>query len=394
MKKDNEIDQLFKKGMSEPSIPFNELDWQKMAEKLRAAEARKTPSVWIYAGTGIAAAFLIMLFLFLFDQKDPVGPKENFHTKSKPGKLDQSGSPAGLIKPADEIKRPDLKSSELLETRKATLATQMQSRLDQPAITSNPETPMLTGVSQAQLLSDHDRRTTIEPFAPQIGQQSKQLKDAGQSASDTKSAILDASAIRPGKLSLSILAAPDVTDSKTSIGTKISSNFGLLLTYPVSKKLSVSTGAVYARKLYDYGGTIGVAAYGDAGRPWELNAECFVIDVPLNVNYQVLKKRNVSVSLSSGLSSYFMLKERYQFRNIDLEGKEQRSAIEINNQNQHISGIANFSISVDRKVSERLSIGIQPFLKVPLTGIGYYDYNLRSKGVAVSLSIKPFNTRQ
>ncbi len=377
-----------------PSIPFNELDWQKMAEKLRAAEARKKPLLLIYTGTGIAAAFLIVLFLLLFDQKDPVGPKENFNTKSKPGKLDQPELPANLIKPVEKIKRPDLKSSELLETRKATLVTPIQSQLDRPTISSDPETPMLAELSKPLLLSDYDRRTTTEPFALQTGQLSKQLEDAAEPLSGTKSAILDASGIRPGKLSLSILAAPDVTDSKTSIGTKISSNFGLLLTYPISKKLSISTGAVYARKLYDYGGTVGVAAYGDAGRPWELNAECFVIDVPLNVNYQVLKKRNLSVSLSSGLSSYFMLKERYQFRNIDLEGREQRSAIEINNQNQHISGIANFSISIDRKVSERVSIGIQPFVKVPLTGIGYYDYNLRSKGVAVSLSIKPFNTRK
>jgi hypothetical protein len=89
-----------------------------------------------------------------------------------------------------------------------------------------------------------------------------------------------------------------------------------------------------------------------------------------------------------------MLKEKYKYRNTGPDGVEQTTALEINNQNQHIFGVANLSISVDRKVSDKVSIGVQPFLKLPLTGIGYYDYNLRSRGIAVSLSVKPFGTKK
>jgi len=118
-----------------------------------------------------------------------------------------------------------------------------------------------------------------------------------------------------------------------------------------------------------------------------------VIDVPVNVNYQILSKKNYSITLNSGVSSYFMLKEKYKFNSTDAAGVTQQSMLELNNRNKHLLGIANISVSIERKVSDRVSVGIQPFIKLPLTGIGYYDYNLRSRGVALSLSIKPFGSK-
>ena len=74
MKKEDDIDQLFKKGLEEPDIPFNELDWNKMAAKLDASKTSKDRSLW-YAMAGIAArhrtntnsnSFFINFFPFIF----------------------------------------------------------------------------------------------------------------------------------------------------------------------------------------------------------------------------------------------------------------------------------------------------------------------------------------
>lgn len=395
MKKDNEIDRLFKRGMDDPDIPFNALDWEKMAEKLAASENRKRRSLWIYTGAGIAAALLVVLFLFLSDQTTSVDPHKDFNAKTNPGTIDKKSAPLHPMKPSDEKKKLDILPSQpyAKNTRRSVLQANLQ--LNRPTIvSSDKEIPMLNGVAQPQIRSNIDLKEKDKdlPMGLELVQQNGQIVAAEQKA-DRKVVNVKNFGRRPGKLTLSLLAAPDVTDSRTSIGTKISANFGLLVTYPISKKLSVSSGAVYARKLYDYGGTLG-SAYGGSARPWALNADCFVIDVPVNVNYQLLTKKNYSVSVNSGLSSYFMLKEKYKYRNTGPDGVEQTTALEINNQNQHIFGVANLSISVDRKVSDKVSIGVQPFLKLPLTGIGYYDYNLRSRGIAVSLSIKPFGAKK
>ncbi|MGN7205797.1 hypothetical protein ACTHQF_16105 [Pedobacter sp. SAFR-022] len=395
MKKDNEIDQLFKRGMDDPDIPFNALDWEKMAEKLAAREASKRRLLWIYAGAGIAAALLLVMFLFLSDQTAPIDPAKDFNAKAKPGRTDRNSAPLGPMKPSDEKNKLGTLPPQTYAKNARRTARPANPQLNRPKIAaSEKEIPMLYGVSQPQIRSNIELREKNKDLliGLELVQQSGQIVAAGQKA-DRRVVGVENFGPRPGKITLSLLAAPDVTDSRTSIGTKISANFGLLVTYPISKKLSVSSGAIYARKLYDYGGTLS-SAYGESARPWALNADCFVIDVPVNVNYQLLRKKNYSVSVNSGLSSYFMLKEKYKYRNTGPDGVEQTTALEINNQNQHIFGVANLSISVDRKVSDKVSIGVQPFLKLPLTGIGYYDYNLRSRGIAVSLSVKPFGTKK
>ena len=84
---------------------------------------------------------------------------------------------------------------------------------------------------------------------------------------------------------------------------------------------------------------------------------------------------------------YFMLKEKYRYISKDQTGNAKVSTLEFYNRNQHILGVANFSLNFEQKVSRNLSIGVQPFYKTPLTGIGYHDTNLKSKGVAFSLNI-------
>ncbi len=391
MKKDNEIDRLFKTGMEDPDIPFNELDWQKMEKKLDASATRKRSKVWIYAVTGIAASILLVLFLFLNDQNTwKAKQSTNSSAKSKGKHVDQLPSSSKESRSLNEEQDVSAAAPGVY-AREGKPASKELDNAPDPVLDANAKIPMLTGVVQTRI----DNKVLVPAKLNSTGPVLTLRNETNAPALETLSNRPEVKqGNRSGKLTLSVLAAPDVTDSRTSIGTKISSNFGFLLTYPISKKLSVSSGAIYARKLYDYGGTIGSSAYGEAGKPWELNADCFVIDVPVNLNFQVLNKKKYAVSVNTGLSSYFMLKEKYVYTNTNQDGVQERSALEINNQNQHIFGIANFSLSFDRKVSENVSIGVQPFFKVPLTGIGYYDYNLRSRGVAVSISVKPFGAKK
>ncbi|MGY0038442.1 hypothetical protein [Pedobacter sp. NJ-S-72] len=88
-----------------------------------------------------------------------------------------------------------------------------------------------------------------------------------------------------------------------------------------------------------------------------------------------------------------MLKEKYEFTTG--QGAEQKvSNLEINNQNQHLFGIANVSVSFDHQISQAVSIGVQPFAKIPLTGIGYGDASLKSAGVSFSLNIGLFPAKK
>ncbi|MNI20012.1 hypothetical protein D3C73_734680 [compost metagenome] len=204
---------------------------------------------------------------------------------------------------------------------------------------------------------------------------------------------------------LTLLAGPDLTSVKGAGKSSLSQNVGLAYSYPLIKGLSVSVGAIYAKKNYKSA----YSFYSPSNPPQltqlpsQVSAVCDVIDVPLTANYTVLKSKKVKFNVSAGLSSYFMLKEKYTF---DYEGEanyggkkgavygakssyEDKKSVsyEVNGENQHIFGVADFSISVEKKISNKINIGIKPFVKIPLTGIGYGNVDLQSKGVAFTLGL-------
>lgn len=373
MKKENEIDQLFKKGMEDPDLPFNELDWNNMARKLDATESRRRYPLWLYAAVGTAAMLLVALFVLLTPKATRVNQQDPSLVTNTSPRIEHQTTP--------NVTTPQTEDRTTLITRK--LYDKGPGMSDHALSSTNSARPvpeskqtMLADVPSTELpLTLANQHLIVRNPIPVEAK----LRRTEPPRLSSKT---------PGKLTLSVIAAPDITDTKASINRKVSSNFGFLLHYPISKKLSLSTGAIYAKKVYDYGGTT-AAGYGEAAAAWKLDADCFVLDVPLNLTYQVAQKQNYTFSVNTGLSSYIMLKEKYRI-NTDPQASNSIINVNINNQNRHFFGVANFSVTVDRKISDRVSVGIQPFVKVPLTGIGYYNYDLRSKGVAVSLSLKPF----
>jgi hypothetical protein len=110
-----------------------------------------------------------------------------------------------------------------------------------------------------------------------------------------------------------------------------------------------------------------------------------VLDIPLNVGYQVYNKGANKFSLGTGLSSYFMLRENYTY-NYASGSPDGPTNYNIRNQNKHILGVLNLNATYQREISSKFGVGIQPYLKLPLTGIGYGEVNLKSAGVAVGVT--------
>ena len=365
MKNENEIDELFKRSLAEPDIPFNELHWEKMEDKLNAARSRRLVPIWLKTAGGIAAAVLIVL-LFVLPEK------QNIIQEHKITKQSGNQQHPSVLHPASEI-------DSTLTAKVVVVARNAGKRLR-----STDESG--SGVQLPQLVSPLAPVQLAEQFASIIIDTTHLVtRLPAQTSTFTKKQV--ESIVKTGSpFVLSIIAAPDISSSPRNLGAKLSKNIGVLGSYAVSKRLSFTTGVVYAIKRYDYGGE-SIGSYGKFSKSWKIDADCRVLDIPLNVNYQLFSKGNNAISINTGISSYIMLNEKYKQIDNEGAGAPKISVSEIVNRNQHVFGVANLSISFNRKVSSNLNIGIQPFLKLPLTGLGEYDTRLRSAGVAVSLNI-------
>lgn len=168
-------------------------------------------------------------------------------------------------------------------------------------------------------------------------------------------------------------------------GTGISG--GLKLGYRLNDKWAVSTGVLLDKKIYD-------ALPGDYNPPdngWRnydvkvINANCTVIDVPLNLSYTVWQHANSRITLSTGLSSFWMREEKYTYNYKTSAGAWDDWTKEMYGKNQNLFSILNISPGYE-KSWRHLSIEVAPYIKIPLNGIGYGRVKLYSTGIHFTLS--------
>jgi hypothetical protein len=385
MKEGKDIDRFFKDKLENPDIPFDEMDWDRLDERLYPKPKKNiVPIIWLSAIAGIAAMLVLALLVFRPDERiDKKGTvvrvkiKEEKDTSSE-GKKSITEDSLNRTSKESFVKGNSQRLEILNEHPFVALPNiDVQNKSNDFMSLSLLALPE-SNVNQVALNRPVDSLTFDEKLAS--------LKIARPAKSNMKDIIVK----RKPVLILSILAAPDLTSVQQSGRSRLSGGFGIEATLSISKKLSVTTGAVYAKKIYDSDFSLynPNTSYVFRNAPSNIHANCDVIDIPLNVNYKVFENRKNSLSVSTGLSSYLMLKEKY---NYSYDGNYQGpQAYEVRNQNQHYLGVANVGLEFQHKINEKLSISAKPFMKLPLTGIGYGNSRLSSTGVAVSVNMNLF----
>lgn len=182
--------------------------------------------------------------------------------------------------------------------------------------------------------------------------------------------------------------APDISLVGFGETTKPGTNLGLALEYQLSSRWSIQTGLTYSIKKYkatadDYYPPEGFWYYGNA--PEETDAECKVIDIPVNVRYYLSSRIKSRFFVSTGLSTYLMLSEDYYYHYEDSYDPNQLDSWSVNNENQHLFGIYNLSIGYQKSLGKQWFLEIEPFIKMPLSGIGFGKVDLWSTGSMFSV---------
>lgn len=184
-------------------------------------------------------------------------------------------------------------------------------------------------------------------------------------------------------LYLGLMLGPDINMTRSFKYANVGFNAGVLLHYYTGKRWFFTTGAVYSKKVYgarteDYTWPEGV----NYRYIKKVSADCDVLDVPVNVNYIVMDRQEQLLAVTAGLSNYFMLKEKYTYSYRSYPDKEKL----VKNENQDYIAVANAGVLYQRRISNRLILGIQPYTKIPLKGIGEGKIRLYSAGLSIHVN--------
>jgi hypothetical protein len=184
-----------------------------------------------------------------------------------------------------------------------------------------------------------------------------------------------------------LVGAPDFTTVKFAGVEAPMLNAGVTLEYRLTNRLRLTTGLLRSTKQYvarreDYDWDKYPRAY--ARSFTRVDGACTVFDVPLNLRYDFVVRPQDRVFGSAGLSTFLMQHERYSYDYVD-NNQPARWERTVVNENEHLFSILNLSFGYERSLGTRWSVQAEPYVKVPLAGVGAGKVQLTSGGVFVGV---------
>jgi len=236
-------------------------------------------------------------------------------------------------------------------------------------------------ISQEDMISYKIENLLLMSPADSIMQEVGEVKgDTSQSDSDNKK---KKGSISLPPIFLRALVSPDFSSISYASATSIGSNYALLVEYQITDRWSISSGGILSMKEYATDEEFTYGKY-TADR---MRGDCRVLDIPLNAYYRFLPHARASFYAGLGFSSYFMLEEKYTYT-FDLPTGSRDFTGYIEKENIEWFKMLNISLGVQYRITKRIHMQLEPFLKVPLAGIGEWDVKLSSMGVFMGLKYK------
>ncbi|MEJ7694580.1 hypothetical protein [Daejeonella sp.] len=394
----HEFDEIFRAGLISPYLNEVDEDWALMKGRLQSQKSRNTIPSYIIFVSAIAAVFLLVLaVIFNSDDFTQDQPDINANADSKTGPALKAPNRVEIVTESTPAKSPFSAPGRLLLSTPNVYYSNFESNaeVEAPAQSTLAAQVITADIPKA---TDPSNNTSVPAvLAPDAGDVSssvngevavseKPLSADDVPAADEEEEDNTKSNSSKSRFSLAVNFAPDLNGVEQLQNNKLSYSLGAGLIYKVSNKLSIEAGAAYGKKTYQTGfSSFRPASYNHFQvKPNIVSSGFDVMDIQLNLAYTLLNKGKSSIGLGAGISSYLMLDEQYSFtyQNLNARGL---SSFRTGYQNNHFFGIANLSLSYKRSLTNNVKLAFNPYLKLPLTDLGYGNIRLRSAGMSVGV---------
>jgi len=195
---------------------------------------------------------------------------------------------------------------------------------------------------------------------------------------------------------INLSAGPDLSFVGLGDGGKTNLNYGIGMGYTLANRFTVRAGFYVAKKIY----TAKASDYHPPSWYWTYNsaleridANCNIYEVPVSASYNFGRSKNHSWLAGLGVSTLFMKRETYNYLYKDAWGQSRNKSWTLRNGSRHYFSMLTISGGYQYRVNQHFSIIAEPYLKLPLQGIGFGKIKLNSGGLLFTASILPFTKR-
>ncbi len=167
-------------------------------------------------------------------------------------------------------------------------------------------------------------------------------------------------------------------------------NIGGIIGYRFNQHFSIKTGGIFTQKNYKMNGVDFHPPKGTWVSNFKMETvtgSCDMWDVPLIGTYHFKYNGKGNYFASLGTSSYFMKKENYSYLYYVNNQTYNRSA-SYSSTDQHLFALVHISGGFEKPIGKHLTGIIEPYAKIPMSGVGFGSIELSSFGVNFSLTYK------
>ncbi|WP_276088208.1 hypothetical protein [Pedobacter sp. JY14-1] len=378
---DNEFDAAFRKRISDAELQYEEAAWDKMAHKLK----RRDRIVFLRKSAVVLLAFLAGVWAY-HSLNVPGGPtgRQLKQTTVKKGPTPLKNRPGAGTGTQGITTLP--------AERRAAVRRALKNDVPVPAaMAGNPQEGFRAETDDDRRLEIPVRYRVAELVPESLKVEGMMIREIpvpalSEGRKDVQKGINTGRKVKRLPLNLALSAGPEFNAVNRVLGGNAGFSAGLTLGVGISEKLDLQAGLKYSHKAYsagsfDYKLQNALVRSTLAG----IDATCGVLEIPLQASYRIMSSGGRSIRFNAGISSYLMLKEDYVFRYNYAAGPASRT-LEKTNANQHFLSVADLSATYFMQVKDSpLKLGIEPFVKLPLGGIGEGDVNLKSSGISLKL---------
>lgn len=193
-------------------------------------------------------------------------------------------------------------------------------------------------------------------------------------------------------VSVRAVLSPDLTTVGLKNFTRPGSLIGLSVEYRFTNRWSLQVGGLWNKKVYDAYGSEYAWPWPNRPTPKEVYSACKMIDIPVNLRYDFLRVPRPSGNeargfVTAGVTGFKILKEKYDYvyepttQHVYYRSWEGASGW---------GGVSHLNVSAgyEHPLTRRLAWQVEPFLKIPLKGVGFFKMNLMTTGAFLSLRYK------
>lgn len=422
MKKEKGIDDIFRPSLQDPvnEPEFAERDWNALEDMLDK-NRRGGRVIWLPYLSAVAAVLLIAFCWWMFKpaatntQNAPQVVKAKPTTKqpkvgdtavSRPvvaKQQPQPGSDDAILKPTTETK------DNTIIVRPKTAAPQIYtagiSNRNRQPVNNGSRVPgntskgaieptdaadfsaigsgnaIVASMPSLDIVKETDYHIPVVASSDMISPSA--LRPMAVAKTDLKKT--SSSSFRP-QFALTVLGSPEVNGVGSFQSASKGTNLGIMFTVGV-KKFTLSTGANYSLKPYSLPYSQYPSTNTYKNTPETVTADCRMLDIPINIGYQVFNKSSNKITLGTGLSSYIMMHESYTY---DYAASAKKvygpSYYAVEGKGKYLFSIMNVHATYERQVSSKFGLSLQPYFKIPLSEIGYSRVRVQTFGVALGIN--------